>query len=73
MASLIDFRRVSIPKGDHSTITFSVPYKVFSYYSEEGEKIQHHGNATLTVANASPGERSNELGAKAYKIDVVVD
>jgi beta-glucosidase len=73
LASLIDFKRVSIPKGEQGNITFSVPLEVFSYYNSEGEKIQHQGKATITVANASPGERSKQLGAEVFKIDVVVD
>lgn len=73
IASLVDFKRVSLQKGKKGQIIFSIPYDVFSYYNSEGEKIQHHGNATVTIGNASPGERSAELGAKSFEIDVVVE
>ena len=72
-ASLIDFKRASFPQGAGRNIKFSVPYKEFSYYNSEGKKVQHHGKATITVANASPGERSNQLGAEAFKVSVVVE
>lgn len=73
LASLIDFKRASFPQGAENNIKFSVPYKEFSYYSSEGKKIQHHGKATITVANASPGERSKQLGAEAFTVNVVVE
>lgn len=72
IASLVDFKRISLKKGILGKVTFSIPYDAFAYYNGEGEKIQHLGNATIILSNASPGERSNELGAKSYKIDVVV-
>ncbi len=73
LASLIDFKRVAIPKGEQVSITFSVPYKAFSYYNSRGKKIQYTGKATITVANASPGERSKQLGAEVFQIDVDVN
>jgi len=73
MASLVNFKRVSIGKGKQETVSFSIPYEKFAYYNSEGEKIQHHGKATVTIGNASPGKRSIELGAKSFKIDVMVD
>jgi beta-glucosidase len=72
-ASLIDFKRASFPQGAGRKIKFSVPYKEFSYYNSEGTQVQHHGKANITVANASPGERSNQLGAEAFKVNVVVE
>jgi beta-glucosidase len=73
LASLVDFKRVSISKGAKKNIKFSVPYNEFSYYNNAGEKVQHHGKSTIIVANASPSERSKELGAEAFKVDVVVE
>jgi beta-glucosidase len=72
-ASLIDFKRASFPQGAGRNMKFSVPYKEFSYYNSEGTQVQHHGKANITVANASPGERSNQLGAEAFKVSVVVE
>jgi beta-glucosidase len=73
LATLIDFKRASFPQGAENSIKFSVPYEEFSYYNSEGKKVQHHGKATITVANASPGERSKQLGAEAFAINVVVE
>lgn len=72
IASLVDFKRVSLKKGKHGTFTFSIPYDSFAYHDSDGEKEQHHGNAKITIGNASPGERSNELGANTYEIIVFV-
>jgi len=73
LATLIDFKRASFPQGAGRKIKFSVPYKEFSYYDSEGKKVQHHGKANITVANASPGERSKQLGAEAFTVSVVVE
>jgi beta-glucosidase len=73
LASLIDFKRASFPQGAETNVKFSVPYEEFSYYNSEGKKVQHHGKATITVANASPGERSKQLGAEAFTVSVVVE
>jgi beta-glucosidase len=73
LASLIDFKRASFPQGAENIIKFSVPHKEFSYYNSEGKKVQHHGKATITIANASPGERSKQLGSEAFTVNVVVE
>ena len=70
ISSLVNFKRISINKGVNSTVSFSVPYDEFSFINSKGEKIQHKGKATLTIANASPGERGQELGVKSFKFDV---
>lgn len=73
IASLVDFQRVAVKKGSQYNLSFSIPYDTFSYYNSEGEKIQHQGKATLTVGNASPGKRSEQLGTSSFKIDVKVN
>ncbi len=70
IASLINFERVAIKKDGTATVNFTVPYTDFTYVNDKGEKVQHKGKATLTIANAAPGERSIELGANAIKFDV---
>lgn len=70
ISTLVNFKRVSINKGANSNVSFSVPYNEFSFINNKGEKIQHNGKATITIANASPGERSQQLGAMAFKFDV---
>ncbi len=71
-ASLIDFKRVKVNKGNQESVTFSIPYEEFSYYNNEGEKRQHKGNAIVTIGNASPGKRSKELNTEIFEIQVVV-
>lgn len=72
IASLINFKRVAIGKGESTKVNFSVPYNEFSYINSKGEKVQHKGKATLTLANAAPGQRSAELGMNSFKFDIVV-
>lgn len=72
MASLVDFKRVPINKGDLSKVTFSIPYDAFAYFNNEGQKIQHKGKAKVTVGNASPSFRSKQLGAENFEIDVII-
>jgi beta-glucosidase len=70
IASLIGFKRVIINKDGAATVNFTIPYTDFSYINALGEKVQHKGKASLTIANAAPSERSKELGANAIKFDV---
>ena len=72
LAALIDFKRIALNKGESRIVTFSIPYNEFAFINSQGEKIQHTGKATVTIGNASPGERSEQLGAKAFKINVEV-
>ena len=72
IASLINFKRITINKGESSTVNFSVPYNKFMYINSKGDEVQHKGKAILTIANAAPGERSKELGVTSYQFDVVI-
>jgi len=73
ISSLVNFKRVAIKKGAGNKVSFSIPYNEFSYINSKGEKVQHTGKATIIVGNASPGARSLQLGAQAFKIDVDVN
>jgi len=72
ISALVDFKRIALKKGENTVVTFSIPYQEFAYINSEGEKIQHKGKATVTIGNASPGERSEQLGAKTFKINIEV-
>jgi len=72
LASLINFKRVSIQNGASSKVSFAIPYADFSYINIKGDKVQHIGKASIIIANAAPLERSKELGATAIKFDVDV-
>jgi beta-glucosidase len=71
-SSLVNFKRVAVKKGDNTNVSFAIPYSDFFYINNKGEKVQVKGKATITVGNASPGQRSQELGAKTFKIEVDV-
>ncbi|MCK4922393.1 MAG: glycoside hydrolase family 3 C-terminal domain-containing protein [Bacteroidales bacterium] len=73
VASLVDFKRVAVKKGEQVTVDFSIPYEAFAYFTIDGEKEQYVGEAKLIVSNASPGIRSEELGAKGFEIIVSVN
>lgn len=73
IASLVNFKRVNINKGETTTVNFSVPYSEFSYINSKGEKVQHKGKATISIANAAPCERSIELGTNVLKFEVMVN
>ncbi|TAD85110.1 MAG: hypothetical protein EAY75_11865 [Bacteroidetes bacterium] len=70
VSTLLNFKRVAVKKGATNQVSFSIPYNEFSYINSKGEKVQHQGKATLTVGNASPGQRSQELGANAFTMEV---
>lgn len=72
LSSLVSFKGVTINKGANSDLSFSILYNDLSYINSKGEKVQHEGKATWIIGNASPGSRSQELGAKSFKIDVDV-
>lgn len=72
LASLIDFKRISVNKGGQKKILFEIPYESFSYYDDQGNKKQHKGETVIILSNASPGERSKDLGSKSFRIKVRV-
>jgi len=72
ISALVAFKRIALNKGGSSVVTFSIPYHEFAFINSKGEKIQHKGKAAVTIGNASPGERSEQLGAKVFKMEVVV-
>ena len=73
LASLVDFERVAVKKGSTEEISFSIPYEKFTYVNVDGKTVQHSGPATITIGNASPGERSDELGAQLHTFMVNLD
>jgi beta-glucosidase len=71
-SSLVNFKRVALGAGTNGNVSFSIPHGEFAYINSKGEKVQHKGKATVTVGNAAPCDRSQELGAVAFKIKVDV-
>ena len=72
LASMKDFKRVSLNPKESKTIEFTLAENAFDYFNSKGEAKRHKGEAVLTVGNASPGKRSLELGSKLSEITVEV-
>lgn len=72
LASLKDFKRVSLKPNESKTITFQLAKDAFNYYDVKGEVKRHKGEAVITIGNASPGQRSIDLGSKLSELTVQV-
>ncbi len=72
LASMKDFKRVSLNPKESKTIEFTLAENAFDYFNSKGDAKRHKGEAVLTVGNASPGKRSLELGSKLSEITVEV-
>ena len=73
LASLVDFKRITVPNGEQRRISFNIPHRVFSYYDDAGLPNPYIGKAKIIVSNASPGKRSVERGAKKVEFAVKVE
>ena len=71
-ASLKSFQRISLKAGECTELTFDVTPDMFYYSDEAGQRQKHLGTATVTIANASPNARSEELGSVILKKDIVI-
>ncbi len=63
--SLKNFQRVSLKKGDATTVTFEIGKKELEQFNEDGKAQVLPGTYTLHLGNGSPGERSQELGVRS--------
>lgn len=72
MSELKDFKRINLPANQSKTVTFNLSTAQLSYIDENGAKIPFKGNVKIAVGNASPGERSLELGANVKEVMVKV-
>lgn len=68
MASLVGFRRVSIPPKSSVKAVFKiVPERLMTVQSDGSSKLLK-GNYTLTIGGAAPCERSEALGVSSSKV-----
>jgi len=65
VASLRDFRRISIPAGKSQTIEFELPSSAFETVNAEGEYVLLPGSYNVIAADAAPIPVSTEKGAPA--------
>lgn len=57
------FKRISLDGGAAEEVTFTLRPEMFYYINQDGDKVPYTGSAAIFVGNASPGNRSLELGA----------
>lgn len=61
--SLKGFQRIKLKAGESKEVTFVVPSELRKVYNDKGEAVYPRGELKVTVGNASPLNRSKELGA----------
>ncbi len=62
--SLKNFERIELEQGARTTVSFKLDRDELEQYNQEGKARVVPGKYTVHVGNASPGERSEELGAR---------
>lgn len=60
---LIAFKRINLKPGEQRELNFLITKGDLHYYSNTGQLLDYTGAVKLTIANSSPGKRSQELGA----------
>ena len=63
MIELRDFTRVRVDGNDSETLSFQITADLLSNRNEEGDKVTTLGKYSVYVGGATPGNRSEELGA----------
>jgi beta-glucosidase len=61
--SLKNFERIELKEGASTSVSFKLDRDELEQFNEEGKALVVPGKYTVHVGNASPGERSEELGA----------
>ncbi len=64
-ATLVDFKKVSVPAGKKVEVRFTLPSTAFSQVDQDGLRVHAPGCYSLVVGSASPGPRAVALGAPA--------
>jgi len=65
LATLVDFKKVSVPAGGTVAVEFTLPAAAFAQFNAAGERVHAPGAYGLVVGSASPGPRALALGAPA--------
>lgn len=63
LCQLVDFKRTEIAAGASATLKFCIPAKWMQVTFEDGSRHFESGSFTVLLGGASPGARSEELGA----------
>ena len=72
ISSLKDFKRVKLASKESIKVGFELGSQAFSYVDKNGELKRHKGDAEVIIGNASPGNRSEILGASLKVIKVKI-
>ena len=72
LASLKNFKRINLKTNSSTTISFDIRPDMFNYIDKFGNTKRHKGKAKIIIGNASPGKRSNDLGASISEVEVLV-
>jgi beta-glucosidase len=64
------FKRISLDGGAAEEVTFTLRPEMFYYINQDGDKVPYTGSAAIFVGNASPGNRSLELGASVQRCEL---
>jgi beta-glucosidase len=70
--SLKNFTRVTLGKGESTTVSFKLDRVALEQFNEEGVSDVVPGSYQVHIGNCSPGDRSEELGAKIVSAAFVV-
>ncbi len=62
-ATLVDFRKVELPAGAETAISFTLPSASFLQVDGEGRHVPVPGDYGIVIGSASPGDRATTLGA----------
>ncbi|GAA4950252.1 glycoside hydrolase family 3 C-terminal domain-containing protein [Algibacter agarivorans] len=72
IAALKAVKRIKLRAKESRLVKFSLDQEAFNYIDLQGKSKRHKGKAIVTLGNASPGNRSLELGAIQKDIEVSV-
>lgn len=70
LCQLVDFKRTEIKAGASATLDFRIPAKWMQVTFEDGSRHFEAGSFTVKVGGASPGARSEELGAATMVAEI---
>jgi beta-glucosidase len=63
LATLVDFKKISVPANASVPVTFTLPAAAFAQYDATGHRVHVPGTYGLVIGSASPGPLAPSLGA----------
>ena len=62
IASLKEFKRVSLKAGESTILKFTITPEMMSYINDKGQPTLEAGDIRVSIGGSSPNKRSTELG-----------